>query len=61
MSNLAVYIIGALLVAGGFGYAAHLIGLGPVWIVVIGVIILGFGIMGGVKKTRETETSPKDE
>ena len=56
MSNLTLYIIGALLVAGGFGYAAYRIGLPAVWVFIIGAIILGFGIMGGVKKTRDSET-----
>lgn len=55
MNNFVIYLIGVALVAGAIGYAAYLIGLGPVWIGIITVIIIGFGIMGAVKKTQKRE------
>ncbi len=53
--NFAIYMIGAVLVAAGFGYAAYAIGLSGTWIIIIALVILGFGIMGAVKKTQKKE------
>ena len=55
MNNFFIYLIGVILVAGGFAYAAYEIGLGAVWIAIIAAIVLGFGIMGAVKKTQKRE------
>ena len=57
MSNFALYMIGSILVAGGLAFAAYQIGIDPVWITIIAIIVIGFGIMGGVKKTRKPESS----
>lgn len=50
-SRFIIYMIGAVLVALGFGYAAYEIGLNTIWIAIITIVILGFGIMAGVSKT----------
>jgi hypothetical protein len=57
MSNFAIYMIGSILVAGGIAFAAFQLGLGATWIWIIAAIIIGFGIMGGIKKTRKQEHS----
>lgn len=55
MSNFTIYMIGTILVACALGYAAYLLGLGTAWIAIGMVIIIGLGIMGGVRKTRRPE------
>jgi len=50
-TRFIIYIIGTILVALGFGYAAYEIGLNAVWIAIISIVIVGFGIMAGVSKT----------
>lgn len=50
-SRFIIYMIGTVLVALGFGYAAHELGLNAVWIGIITVIIVGLGIKAGVTKT----------
>lgn len=52
MSAFSLYLIGSTLVAAGFAFAAYKLGLGASWIIIIALIIIGFGIRGGVKKTR---------
>lgn len=57
MSNFALYMIGVLLVAVALGYAAFLGGIPLPWIAVVGVLVVGFGVMGAIKKTRRREPS----
>lgn len=51
-TRFIVYMIGTVLVTLGFGYAAYEIGLDSVWIAIISIVIIGFGIMAGVSKTQ---------
>ncbi|PIW69335.1 MAG: hypothetical protein COW08_07715 [Ignavibacteriales bacterium CG12_big_fil_rev_8_21_14_0_65_30_8] len=60
MSNFAIYLIGTVVLAGGLGFAAHLLGVSPTWITVGVIVMLGIGIMGGVRKTRLKEKSDSD-
>jgi len=60
MSNLAIYLIGTVFVAGGLGWAAYKLGASPVWIGIGVIIIIGLGIMAAVSKTRQKETSDSD-
>lgn len=60
MSNFAIYLIGTLLLAAGLAYGAFLLGLGPHWIAILALVIIGFGIMGAVKRTRLKEPSQID-
>jgi hypothetical protein len=61
MSNMALYIVGAVLVIIGAGYAALRLGIAPVWIGIGALVILGVAIMSGVSSTRRPEESPADE
>lgn len=55
MSNFALYMIGVAILAAGLGYGAHLMGIPLQWIAVIGLVVLGIGILGAIKKTRHRE------
>lgn len=61
MSNLAIYLIGTVLVAGGLAWAANQLGAPPIWIVIGIIIIIGLGIMGAVSKTRMKEKSDTND
>ncbi len=52
MSNFAIYMVGVVVVVAALGYGAYTLGLAPVWIGVGAAVIIGFGLMGAVKKTR---------
>ena len=56
--NFAIYMLGALLVIIGLGYAAYLLGISPTWIGVGILIVLGLLIMAGIGRTRRGP-SPK--
>ncbi|MES1923899.1 hypothetical protein [Salinisphaera sp. T31B1] len=53
MSNFAIYMIGVVVVVAALGYGAYVLSVPPVWIGVGVAVIVGFGLMGAVKKTRE--------
>ena len=60
MSSFSIYLIGFLILIGGLAYGAYLLGAPPIWIGVGAIILVGFGIITGVAKTRrrdETVTS----
>ena len=57
MSNFVIYMIGVVLVVAALSYGAHLLGIGGKWIVIGALIIIGFGVMGGVAKTRHRDPS----
>jgi Na+-driven multidrug efflux pump len=57
MSNLAIYLIGTAFVAGGLAWAANELGAPLIWIIIGVIIIIGFGIMAAVSKTRQKENS----
>jgi len=57
MSNLAIYLIGTALVAGGLAMTAYKLGASTIWIIIGVIIITGLGIMAAVSKTREKEKS----
>jgi hypothetical protein len=44
--RIIIYILGSLILLGAICYAATLVGVPPVWVGVIGAVILGLGIMG---------------
>lgn len=47
--RIILYILGSLILLGALCYAATLIGVPPVWVGVIGAVILGLGIMGAAR------------
>jgi hypothetical protein len=55
MTNFVVYLIGTLLVVAGMAYGASRLGVSQVWIIVGALIIIGFGLMGGIVKTRQKD------
>ena len=61
MSSFGLYLIGFLILISGLDYAAYLIGAPPVWIGVGAIILIGFGIITGVARTRRRdETAASD-
>lgn len=61
MSSFGLYLIGFLILISGLAYAAYLIGAPPVWIGVGAIILIGFGIITGVARTRQRdETATSD-
>jgi NADH:ubiquinone oxidoreductase subunit 6 (subunit J) len=55
MTNLLIYLIGTLLVVAGLAYGANRLGVSHVWIIVGALVIIGFGLMAGVVKTRQKD------
>lgn len=61
MSNFAIYLIGTVLLAGGLGLVAYLLGVSPIWITVAVIVVLGMGIMDGVMNTDQKEKSDSED
>jgi cadmium resistance protein CadD (predicted permease) len=55
--SFGIYIIGFLILIGGLIYGAVLIHMPSHWIVVGTVVLLGLGILTGVKNTRQKDSS----
>ena len=53
--NFLLYMLGVLFVAFGLAYGANRLGVGRTWIIIGVVVIVGFGIMGAVAKTRQKD------
>lgn len=60
MSNLALYMIGVVLVIAGIGYGLYRVGVPPIWIGIVGAVVVGAGLMGGIAKTRRRESPEGD-
>ena len=58
MSDFALYLLGYLIFIIGLAWGAHLLGVGPTWIGVGALVLLGIGIAGGVSRTRQRERPP---
>jgi hypothetical protein len=54
--SFGIYSIGFAIVIGGLIYAAYLIHVPAHWIAVGAVILLGVGILSGVKATRQKDS-----
>lgn len=50
--RIILYIIGALILLGAACFAATLVGIPPLWVGIIGAVILGLGIMGAANAGR---------
>jgi len=57
MSNFAIYMVGVVVVATALGYGAYTLAVPPIWIGVGAAVIIGFGLMAAVKKTRQPSHS----
>lgn len=55
--SFGLYSVGFLIVICGLIYAAHLLHVPTHWIAVGAVILLGLGILTGVKATRQKDPS----
>ena len=53
--SFGLYAIGFVIVIGGLIYAATLVHMPTQWIVVGAVVLLGVGILTGVKATRQKD------
>lgn len=53
--NFAAYMVGMLLVIAGLAYGASLLGVPRTWIGIGVVVLIGFGIMAGITKTRRRD------
>ena len=53
--SFGLYSVGFAIVIGGLSYAAHLMHVPPRWIVTGAVVLLGIGIVSGVKATRQKD------
>ena len=53
--SFGIYSIGFALVIGGLIYGAYLIDVLAHWIVVGAIVLLGLGVLTGVKATRQKD------
>jgi hypothetical protein len=53
--SFGIYSIGFAIVIGGLMYAAYLLHMPAHWIAVGAVVLLGVGILKGVKTTRQKD------
>jgi positive regulator of sigma E activity len=57
MSSFVLYIVGLLILTGGLAIGAHIAGAPQNWIIVGALVLLGFGTMVAVAKTRTKDIS----
>jgi len=55
--SFGLYAAGFAIVIGGLVYAAHLVHMPTHWIVVGAIILIGVGILSGVKATRQRDSA----
>jgi hypothetical protein len=55
--SFGIYAIGFAIMIGGLMYGAHLMHMPAHWIAVGGIVLLGVGILSGVKATRQKDPS----
>ena len=55
--SFGLYAIGFAILIGGLTYAAYLVHMPTHWIVVGAIVLLGLGILSGVKATRQKDPS----
>jgi hypothetical protein len=53
--SFGLYATGFTILIVGLIYAAHLMNMPTQWIVVSAIVLLGFGIISGVKATRQKD------
>ncbi|MGD0840413.1 MAG: hypothetical protein ABSA32_04565 [Candidatus Acidiferrales bacterium] len=53
--SFGLYLIGYAIVIIGLIYAADLMHVPTRWIVVLAIVLVGAGILSGVKKTRQKD------
>jgi len=53
--SFGIYAVGFAILIAGLAYAAHLLHVPAHWIIVGAIIMIGFGIISGVKATRQKD------
>jgi hypothetical protein len=61
MSSFTLFLTGFLILIAGLAYGAYQLGVQPVWIGTGAVVLVGFGIIMAVSKTRRRDESPANE
>jgi hypothetical protein len=55
--SFGIYAAGFAIMIGGLMYVGHLMHIPVQWLAAGGVVLLGVGILSGVKATRQRDTS----
>jgi xanthine/uracil permease len=55
--SFGIYAAGFAVLIGGLAYAAHLMQVPPHWILAGAVVLVGVGVLSGVKATRQRDSS----
>jgi hypothetical protein len=55
--SFGIYAAGFAIVIGGLVYASHLVHMPTQWIVVGAIVLIGVGILSGVKATRQKDSA----
>jgi hypothetical protein len=55
--SFGIYAAGFAILIAGLVYAAHLMQIPPHWILAGAVVLLGVGILSGVKATRQRDSA----
>jgi len=53
--SFGIYAVGFAILIAGLAYAAHLLHVPTHWIIVGAIIMIGLGIISGVKATRQKD------
>jgi hypothetical protein len=53
--SFGIYAVGFAILIAGLAYAAHLLHVPAHWIIVGAIIMIGVGIISGVKATRQKD------
>jgi cadmium resistance protein CadD (predicted permease) len=56
--SFGIYITGFVILIAGLVYGAVLLHVPPHWILVGGIVLVGIGILTGVKATRQKDSAP---
>ena len=55
--SFGIYAAGFVIMIGGLAYAAHLVHMPTHWIVVGVIVMVGIGILSGVKAMRQKDSA----
>ena len=55
--SFGLYAVGFAIVIGGLVYGAHLMHIPSHWIMVGAIVMVGIGILSGVKATRQKDAA----
>ena len=53
--SFGIYVVGYLILIAGVAYLAHLLHVPQHYIIAIGVILIGIGVVTGVRATRQKD------